>query len=128
MAELIAQWLGEALIYAATHLMAELMGRGAAEVFRRSQPVNPWLAVLGYLVWGVLMGLLSLVAHPVGFIAEPAWRLVNLVVTPVLVGWVMARWGSWLRHHDKTVMRLDTFFYGYLFALAMTWVRYAGVR
>jgi len=104
--------------------LAELLGRSVREPFRRPQPINPLLAALGYALFGAVAGALSLWLFPALFVASSALRLVNLVVTPLLAGAAMALLGAWRRRHEQATIRLDTFLYGYVFALAMALVRF----
>jgi hypothetical protein len=47
------------------------------------------------------------------------------VVSPLVVGILMAIRGGWLKRNEKEPIRIDSFFYGYLFALVFAAVRYA---
>jgi hypothetical protein len=49
----------------------------------------------------------------------------NLPLTPLASGLIMEAIGSWRRRRERNVLRLDTFAYGFSFALAMAVVRYA---
>lgn len=83
-----------------------------------------WLAVLGYLVLGALVGAVSLWAFP-AHVTRDGWpRLANLVVTPVLAGGAMTLVGLWRARRGDPLLRIDRFAYGYLFALAVAVVRF----
>ena len=114
LAELLFQVLGEVLV--------ELGLQALAEPFRK-QP-NAWLAVPGYLMLGALLGGLSLWAFPHHFTRDGWPRWVNLLFTPVLAGLVMTLLGRWRAQRGDTVLRIDRFAYGYLFALAVAVVRF----
>jgi hypothetical protein len=101
----------------------ELGLRSMAEPFRRKP--NAWLAVLGHVLLGTLLGAISLCAFP-NHLTRDGWpRLLNLVFTPVLAGLAMALLGRWRARRGDPVLRIDQFAYGYLFALAVAVVRYA---
>ena len=127
MIEAITQLFGELLIQLVSQLVAELIGHGVAEVFRRSPPARRWLAALGHVVSGVVLGLLSLLVFPQGMITSPLWRIVYLLLMPVSVGLLMAHWEAWQRGQGIGPIRIDTFAYGYLLALTVALVRHAGV-
>ena len=93
-----------------------------AEPFRK--PPNPWLAALGYTLFGAMAGGLTLLAFPAYLTPEGALRLTNLVVTPAAVGLLMTAFGAWRSRRGERVLRIDRFSYGYLFALAMALVRF----
>jgi hypothetical protein len=120
--ELLFQLLGELLLQLFAEALFELGLRSIAEPFRIKP--NPWLAAVGYIVLGGAAGGLSLLVFPHAFIASDFGRLVNLGITPVLAGSAMAALGAWRRSHDQELIRIDRFAYGYLFAIAMAFVRF----
>ena len=93
-----------------------------AEPFRK-QP-NIWMAVLGYLLLGGMVGALSLWIAPQHLTRDGWPRLVNLVFMPVVAGSAMTLMGRWRARRGDPVLRIDRFACGYLFALAVAVVRY----
>ena len=125
MLELIFEILGEFLLQVAGEALAEVGLRSLSEPFRRTP--NPWVAALGYAVFGAVAGGLSLFAFPHNF-ASPPWRIANLVVTPLAVGGVMALVGVWRARRGQSLVRMDRFAYGYVFALSLALVRFLFAR
>lgn len=111
--ELLIQLIGEALVQLGLHSLAEPLNR----------PPNPWLAALGYFLFGAMLGGGSLWLFPGNLVPEP-WRVANLIVTPLVVGAMIATMGAWRARRGLPVLRIDRFAYGYLFALALAIVRY----
>ena len=66
------QLVGEFLLQIASEAIAELIGHSMREPFRRSQPIRPWLAGIGYAIFGAVAGGLSLWLLPDLFI-EARW-------------------------------------------------------
>jgi hypothetical protein len=120
----IVQFLGELLLQAFGELIAELIGRGVKEPFRRPEPIHPWLAAIGYGIFGAIAGAISLWVLPSLFISAQWLRIVNLIVTPLVAGLMMERLGAWREMKDQETIRLDTFTYGFVFALSMALVRF----
>jgi hypothetical protein len=89
---------------------------------------SAWLLVLGYALLGALAGGLSLLIFHNSFIHHPAARLANLVLSPVAGGLGMALLGAWRRRRGQDTIELDRFAYGFLFALAMSMVRFFFAR
>lgn len=119
----LAQFLAEMLLQVAGEALFELLGQSVKAPFRR-RPASPWLAVPGHLVLGALAGAISLWFFPALFI-EAAWlRVVNLALTPLAAGALMALLGAWRRSKQRATIRLDTFAYGFCFALSMALVRF----
>ena len=78
-------------------------------------------ASLGYAIFGGLS--LLLIGHHLT--PDGQLRLVNLVLTPVAVGGLMVAMGAWRARKGEPLLRINHFFYGYLFALCFALVRYA---
>jgi hypothetical protein len=120
----ILKLFGELLLQAFGELIAEFIGRSAKEPFRRPKPIHPFLAAVGYGIFGGITGLISLWLVPKLFVSAPWLRIVNLVLTPIAVGVFMERLGAWRRKHNQATIRLDTFVYGFVFAISMALVRF----
>ncbi|GAB3403499.1 hypothetical protein NX774_20845 [Massilia agilis] len=102
-------------------VLAEFGLRCTTEAFKREP--TPWLAAIGYVILGALAGLVSVFLVP-PLLAGMHLRLANLALTPVFAGAVMVLIGAWRRRREQVVVRLDSFAYGYLFALSMALVRF----
>jgi hypothetical protein len=120
--EIIVQVLFELLVQLVGQFLFELGLHAMAEPFRKRQ--NPWVAAFGYLLLGAILGALTLWVFPSYMVKMPALRWVNLALTPVIVGGCMSLLGSWRTKRGQFVMRIDSFSYGYLFALSAALVRY----
>lgn len=122
MFEFLIELLGEFLIQLVLEIVAEFGIRWLAEPFRRRP--RPWLAALGYIVFGIIAGVLSLLVFRAHFIRQPAAQILNLIVTPLTVGLAMWTLGQWRAKRGETVLGIDRFWYGYLFALALALCRF----
>lgn len=120
--EILFEFVGEILL----QLLFELVARMGLGWWRAPlRPLaSPWLAGAAYLALGAAAGVLSLWAVPALFITQPQLQLVNLVVTPLVAGAVMAALGSLRARHGLQRMRLDRLAWGTAFAFAMAAVRY----
>lgn len=121
MIEAIFEILGEFLLQVVGEALVELGFQSLAEPFQK--PSNPWLAAIGYALFGAILGGLSLLAFPNNLVPEP-WRLMNLIATPFVVGGLMVAMGAWRARRGQSVLRIDRFAYGYSFALALALVRF----
>ena len=120
--EFIFSFIGEFVLQVVMEVLAELGLHSMRETWRR--PPNPWLAALGYALFGTIAGGLSLLILPALLVHSHAFQLMNVVLTPVAAGLAMMAMGAWRRRRDQEIVRLDKFAYGYLFALAMALVRF----
>ena len=121
MFEFIFEIFGEFLLQVFGEALVELGFHSLAEPFRK--PPNPIFAAIGYALFGAIFGGLSLLVFPQNFV-PPAWRVANLIVTPLAVGTTMALIGVWRARKGQTVLRIDRFAYGYLFALMLALPRF----
>ena len=121
MLELVLEVLGEFLLQAIGEALIELGLHSLAEPFRK--PPNPWLAALGYTIFGAVFGGLSLLAFPANQVPQP-WRVLNLMLTPLAVGGIMVLMGGWRAKRGQPALRIDRFAYGYLFALSLALIRF----
>jgi hypothetical protein len=121
MLSVILEVFGELILQALLEVLLELGWHSVVEPLRK--PPNPWLAALGYAIFGALLGGLSLLVFPM-HLTPASWRVANLIVTPVAVGGLMVLLGRWRARRGEPVFRIDRFSYGYLLAFAFAWVRY----
>ena len=122
MLEVLIELFGEFLLQFFVEALLELGMHSLAEPIRR--PPNAWLAAFGYAIVGGILGAVSLYVLPENLVPAP-WRIVNLVVTPLAVGFLMAAIGVLRGRRGEPVLRIDRFSYGFLFALSLALVRFA---
>jgi hypothetical protein len=122
MLEFLLEIIGEFLLQGTLEILFELGFHAVVEPFRR-QP-KPWVAAFGYLLFGAVLGGLSLLLFPNHLVIAGSLRIANLVVTPVAVGLLMAGVGVLRARRGQSLLRIDRFAYGYLFAFALAAVRF----
>lgn len=120
--EFLFSFLGEFLIQILGELFFEVGLHSIAEPFRKKP--NPWMAAFGYLVFGAVLGGLSLLVFPDYLMANKSLRVVNAALSPIAAGLSMAAMGAWRARRGQAVLRIDKFSYGYLFALGLGLVRF----
>ena len=122
MIELLFQVVGEFFLQAMLEALVELGLHSLAEPFRR--PPNPWLAALGYALFGAAAGGLSVLLWPTHLTPAGWARWANLLLTPLAVGGGMAGLGVLRERRGQAALRIDRFSYGFLFALCLALVRF----
>lgn len=120
--QILIQLLFELLIQVLAEALLEIGLHSVAEPFRT--PPRPWLAAIGYAIFGAIFGGISILLFPHNVLAGKIWRWINLLLTPVVVGLCMSEMGAWRAKRGQTVLRIDRFSYGYLFALSFALTRF----
>jgi hypothetical protein len=121
--EALVEVIAEVVIQVTVELLSEIGLRRIRDAV--TKPVNPWISSIIYGLLGSLAGGISLLLFPSHFLKTPTARVLNLILAPVVAGAAMAALGAWRRRKGQSLIRLDTFAYGYLFALAMAGLRFA---
>ena len=67
----------------------------------------------------------SLWLLPAHLVKGEPLRILNLIITPVVVGLLMSLMGRWRARRGDPLLRLDRFACGYLFALSLALMRFA---
>ncbi|RQP21463.1 hypothetical protein DZC73_28505 [Albitalea terrae] len=127
MIEIVLELFGDVLLQVVLQVLAEVgvhSWRGLRDPDGERPPANPVLATLGYLLFGTIVGGLSLFFRPELLLAPGKLRWLNLVVTPLISGLVMMAMGAWRRRRDQPLVRMDRFAYGYTFAFAASAARF----
>lgn len=118
--ELVFEIFGEIFL----QLIFELGGRSLIEPFSKPVNRNPFLAFFGYALFGLIAGGISVLVFPKHLIPDLRIRTLNLVLTPVAVGAAMAVLGNLRLKADKSVIGIDRFSFGAVFALSMALIRF----
>jgi hypothetical protein len=116
--ELLAEFFLQLLFQA----VVELGFHGFKDTFKANK--NPFFSTIGFVVWGLIAGGISLWPAPHAFIADHNLRLANLFVTPFVVGGVMWLIGRLRVNRGQALVGLDHFGYAFIFAFAMALFRF----
>ena len=122
MLQLLLEVLGEVLLQVIGQILVELGLHAIVEPFRR--PPNPFVAAIGYILLGAIFGGFSLLAFSTHMIGSRTLQVLNLVVSPIAAGLSMMVLAAWRTKRGQSLLRIDTFSYGFLFALAFACIRF----
>lgn len=122
--EILFQFIAELILQIFAEALFELGFYSLAEAFNRRRKRNPILAAIGYLLWGGIVGAITLFIFPSLMIKQPMLRIANLLITPIFAGLAMSAVGAWRRKKGQDLLRIDSFVYGALFAFGLAIVRF----
>lgn len=122
--ELVAEFLLELALGALAGLLSRLVRRFTVTVRRG----NPVLTTLVFILVGVAFGFLSAWMFPHPLVHPSKFHGISLLISPMLTGFAMAWMGRVWRRRGRSSVRIESFGYGFTFALAMSLVRLWLVR
>ena len=122
--ELIFEVLAEVVLQIVAEGLFELGLYSLSEALNRKRRRNPILASIGYLLWGGIIGVVTVFIFPTLMIKNATLRILNLIISPVMAGLAMSAIGSWRKRKGQDLLRIDSFLYGALFAFGLAIVRY----
>jgi hypothetical protein len=126
--EMLFEIFFEAAFEFAAEFLVSLIWRGVAAVFDTTEFKSPTLACIGYVFLGGVVGGLSLLLFPHPLFHRSRVPGLSVVVSPILAGLGMSLMGSALRKRNKKAMQIESFGYGFAFALGMALVRFFFTR
>jgi hypothetical protein len=124
----VAELLFEVLFQVVVEALVALIVQSLRNVFEEPDAVNPILAAIGYLLLGIVFGFASLLLFPHPLFHPSKFHGISLVISPVITGLVMSWVGSTLRRRGRQAVRIESFGYGFTFALGMAIIRFTFAR
>jgi hypothetical protein len=123
LAALVFQFLFELLLQIVFEILAELGLEAVRVAIRPTKQSRPSWVLVGYVLLGGSLGAVSLLVFPHKF-AIPIWlQLLNVGLTPMIVGVSMVGIGRWRRRRNQPALLLHKFSIGFLVALVFALVR-----
>ncbi len=116
--EIVLQLLAEIFI----QVLFELGFHSVIEPFRRKP--SALVSLISYSTLGIIAGVVSCFFFKELFVKDQGLQLLNLLVTPLIAGCVMAYLGKLREKKGVELIRLDKFAFGFAFAFAMALARY----
>jgi len=113
--EFLIQIVGELLFAVVLHFFSRFI--------RTRKTLNALVTGIMYLGVGLLAGWFSILIFPRAFVRSSNLHGISLLITPVLAGFAMSTIG-WIRgRQGKSLIRLETFSCGFIFAFAIALIR-----
>jgi hypothetical protein len=122
--EIICEFLLELTLAAVAGLLSRALRRFVVTVRRG----NPIVSTVVFALVGAGFGFVSAFIFPHPLLHPSRFHGISLLISPVLTGLVMAWIGRAWRRRGRASVRIESFGYGFTFALAMALVRFWLVR
>ena len=117
----------EGVLQLVVEFLVEYGVRSLGEPWRRRSEANLFLAGLGVLIGGAAAGVITSLLWPTRIVRPGPIRGLSLVLSPLISGLVMERYGQWRETRGEARPFIATFWGGALFAFAMALVRFLWV-
>jgi hypothetical protein len=115
---------GEVLLQLVTEAIFAFIDRSIQNASEGNEEWNPVFAIAGYLSLGVVFGFGSLMLFPHPLFHPTKFHGISLLISPLLTGLAMSQLGFLLRRKGKQPVRIESFAYGFAFALGMAVMRF----
>ena len=121
--EFLFQIFLEFLLQVVGGVITDVVLHALSRFIRSSRTLNALVTLIMYLGLGLFVGWLSILILPEAFVRSSNLHGISLLITPVLAGFTMSALG-WIRlRQRKTLIRLETFSCGFIFAFGMALIR-----
>jgi len=124
----VAELLLEVLFQVVLEAIVALIVRSLQNALEQSNRIHPALAAVGHLLLGLAFGFASLLVYPHPLFHPSKFHGVSLLISPLITGLVMSQVGSALRRRGKQSVRIESFGYGFAFALGWALVRFVALK
>lgn len=121
--EILFEFVGELLVQIFFQGLGGI-GSNMINAHRTRGPRHPVVSVVGHTVAGLGLGALTLVWFPHSFAHSEFVRIGTLIASPLATGLLTAIIGARRHRAGRTTVLMETFSYGFLFALAFALVRF----
>lgn len=124
--EILFQFIFEIILEIIAQILVELGFESMVEPFRNKVERNPFLAGFGYILFGLILGGLSLLIFSEPIIKNSVVKALNFILSPFFVGFSLCLF-SWImerRAFGERFFKLEKFVFGALFALSYSLTRF----
>jgi hypothetical protein len=127
-AELFAEVFLNALLEISAGAFVALISRATRRLSSAVFGSNRFLAPMVFALLGIAAGFLSVLIFPHRLVHPSRFHGISLLISPIITGLVMSQVGRAVRRRGQESVEIESFGYGFTFALAMAIVRLTLVK
>ncbi len=127
-AEILFGVIGEAILQVIGEMLIEFGLGSMVSSFKRQEEVSKPVALIGCFLVGVIGGFVMAKIFNTRMIPVKGIEGLSLILSPVIVGYVMMKWGTYRKAKQKYTSTLSTFWGGSLFAFGSALIRFLMVH
>jgi hypothetical protein len=125
--ELVLATLWEIVLQLVAEIVVSFGFASAGESLRQRRQAHPVFAGIGVALMGCVAGVIASLIWPARILEPGPVPGASLVLSPLITGVVMDRYGRWTERRGGHAPYIATFTGGALFAFSMAFVRYIWV-
>ncbi len=125
--ELVLTTILEIGLQLVAEILIELGFGSAGDSLRQRRRAHPAIAAVGVVLLGGLAGLVTSLIWPTLIFRPGPVPGISLLVSPLISGLIMDRYGDWRERHGGERSYVATFWGGALFAFSMALIRFLWV-
>ena len=123
----ILEAIAEAILAIAGEFLISLLARAFKGLLKTISELGPVATAACVVLLGTATGACSVIIFPHPLVHPTKMHGVSLILSPILAGLVMSQLGRLLRNRGARTIQIESFVYGFAFALAMAVIRFAFV-
>src|SRR6266568_316995 len=120
----VLELLLEVLFEVVAGTFTDVAVRSTRKAIKKSKPISPIFAVALYVSLGVACGVASVLLFPHPLVHPSRIHGISLILSPLLTGLIMSQIGLVRRRKGKDTIRIESFGYGFTFALGVALIRF----
>ncbi len=125
---MIAELFLNALLEISFGALVALISRATRSLSAAFFGSNRLFAPIGFVLLGVAAGFLSVLIFPHRLFHPSRFHGISLLTSPIVTGLVMSQVGGAVRKQGQEPVGIESFGYGFTFALALAIIRFLFVK
>jgi hypothetical protein len=124
----VAELLIEVIFELASETFTAFIIRSVRNLVGKSKAINPVFAEITYFLLGAVCGVGSVIAFPHPLVHPSRVHGISVVLAPIITGLIMSQIGLMRRRKGRDSVQIESFGYGFTFALGLAVVRFVFVN
>ncbi|PJZ47455.1 hypothetical protein [Leptospira saintgironsiae] len=98
--------------------------KDAMVILKRSKFMESFFSVIGYIIFGSIVGYVSMLVFPNFLLKNHSLQIANLVFIPIISALIICFVGNWRKKLPLFKIEFEIFISAYVFAFAVSLIRY----
>ncbi len=122
--EIIFEIIFEVIVEVLGKYLTDYIAGPVWSSLKRSKLFEYFTTAIGYIIFGSIIGYISMLVFPKIFLKNSSLQLANLLFVPILVAFIVCIFGNWRNKIVLLKIKFEAFSFAYLFAFTVSFIRY----